>query len=170
MLLQSTHSCHPFSSTKNHILGPVHVLSTVITHGQFNAIQIVPIFVLFPTYKPVLRFFNYFSIFPSYVINKSVQKYTIKENHNETLQNNNNNINNKNGKLPITNKTRNCVKKINIPLKSRSQMKRGRNFQCNTKKIWRLQDQLKLFSAYRTEIAFWCLLQNNEFGIINRTD
>ena len=59
-------------------------------------------------------------IFPSYVINKSVQKYTIKENKNEIQQNNNNNINNKNGftggntiigKLPVTNNTRNCVGK-----------------------------------------------------------
>ena len=41
-------------------------------------------------------------IFPSYVINKSVQKYTIKENKNEIQQNNNNNINNKNGFTGVT--------------------------------------------------------------------
>ena len=40
-------------------------------------------------------------IFPSYVINKSVQKYTIKENINE-IQQNNNNVNNKNGFTEVT--------------------------------------------------------------------
>ena len=37
-----------------------------------------------------LKVFQLF-IFPSYVTNKSVQKYTIKENKNEIQQNNNNN-------------------------------------------------------------------------------
>ena len=41
-------------------------------------------------------------IFPSYVINKSVQKYTIKENKNEIQQNNNNNINNENAFTGVT--------------------------------------------------------------------
>ena len=49
-----------------------------------------------------LGIFQLFIIFPSYVINKSVQKYTIKENKNEIQQNNNNNINNKNGFTGVT--------------------------------------------------------------------
>ena len=48
-----------------------------------------------------LKVFQLF-IFPSYVKNKSVQKYTIKENKNEIQQNNNNNINNENGSTGVT--------------------------------------------------------------------
>lgn len=49
-----------------------------------------------------LKIFQLF-IFPSYVINKSVQKYTIKENKTEIQQNDNdNNINNRNGLTGIT--------------------------------------------------------------------
>ena len=92
MLLQSTHSGHPFSSNKDHTPGPVHVLSTVIAYGPKRQ---------FKWYHFCLKVFQLF-IFPSYVIKKSLQKYTIKENKNEIQQNDNNNINNEDGSTGLT--------------------------------------------------------------------
>ena len=64
-----------------------------------------------------LGIFQLFIIFPSYVMNKSVQKYTIKENKNEIQQNNNNNINN-NQRKTIVNSWIRCLENNQVVITS----------------------------------------------------